>query len=142
LIQLARRALNGQFRAEGSLYGLIWRIAFCRAVDLLRRQNRWRRCRQAREEALEMASLVGPECELLVEELLEAIREAIRELPGQQRHVWEAYADLQFERHKEDLVAKASERAEKRLSWKTVQRALREGKQKVISSLRRRGYFR
>lgn len=139
LEHLAERALAGVFKAEGCLSALVRTIAFRRTIDLRRRQRRRQRQRQLDEVVHGDALLVKDE-DFQLAELLTAIREAIGELPERQRQVWEAFRDLEFKRRKAALLAAASQRAGKPLTWKAVCRALQEGRKKVIKKLRRQGY--
>ncbi len=141
LWQLALRARRGQFTTNGGLGKLLLKMLFFRAVDWLRQHLRKRPCQELLDEVELIAQLIRPDERMLLEELFATIREAIGSLSKRQRAVWEAYADLGFDRTDEDLVAEASIRAGEQFTEQQVRRSLQAGKKKVIENLYRRGYL-
>jgi RNA polymerase sigma factor (sigma-70 family) len=140
LFALARSALVGRFKEEGSLHGLIWKIARCRAIDFLRRQGIRSQCQEPPEETTHADRMFCFDEDISLDELLKTIREAIRTLSGRQRSVLEAFANSGFNRKDDDFVAEASKLAREPLTRTQVCEALSKGLEKVAEYLRRRGY--
>lgn len=140
LIQLARLAKEGRFKEEGSLHSLIRQIVLWRAKDLRRRQGNSSSCQPLLADVTYDAYLFCVDDNISLDELLEAVREAIGKLSGRQRGVLEAFAKVGFDRKDEDFVAEASRRAGEPLTKSQIREALSKGLEKVAEYLRRRGY--
>jgi DNA-directed RNA polymerase specialized sigma24 family protein len=139
LFALTRLALDGRFKEEGSLRGLIWKIARCRALDFLRRQrNQWP-CRPFMEGVAYEDRRIRLDGNIRQEELLAKIRKAIDKLSGRQKAVLNALDSLEFNRKDEDFVSEASKRAGEPLTRAQVCEALSEGLKKVARYLEQRG---
>lgn len=140
LFQLARLAREGRFKEKGSLHGLIRKIVLCRAMDLRRRLGSTVSCQPLLAGVIHDAYLFCVDDSVSLDELLEAVREAIGKLSGRQRAVLEAFANVGFDRKDEDFVAEASRRAGEPLTKSQIREALSKGLEKVAEYLRRRGY--
>jgi DNA-directed RNA polymerase specialized sigma24 family protein len=140
LFELARLASDGRFKEEGSLESLIWQIVLWRAHDFWRQQGNGRQCALPLDVVMHDAYLFCVDDSISLDELLEAVREAISRLPRRQRAVLEAFAYLGFNRKDEELVSEASKRAGEPLNRTQVLEALSKGLEKVADYLRRRGY--
>jgi DNA-directed RNA polymerase specialized sigma24 family protein len=139
LFALARLALDGRFKEEGSLHGLIWRITRCRALDFLRRQRKQWPCGPFKGGGAYEDRRIRLDDNIRQEELLAKIRKAIDKLSGRQKAVLNAFASLEFDRKDEDFVIEASKRAGEPLTRAQVCEALSEGLKKVARYLDQRG---
>lgn len=138
LMGVMRKALRGEFDAEGSLSALL-RIAFvCRCKDRIKRRVR-RGHERMWEEVTDFAerNRVPPEA---VDDVYRVLNEAIAELPPAQRTVWLAYRDLGFAATSFELAVYLTQRTGRTWTVTSVRRARQDGRKKLRKILHRRGY--
>ena len=140
-----RMTTNGRFRQSGSIYGLLCRVAFYRGQDFMRRHACWQRPVEAlMAEHNELQSVESWQAIdfVQVHEVVEAIYESIEQLPPRQKQVWQVYVDHFPESTcSEHLVTKVREAADHgEPTRKAVSNALYEGRKRIITDLKSKGY--
>lgn len=138
LLGLLERARAGRLRDDKSLLGLLYRICWRRAADILRRRRPTHGdVGRLAEIALDGLASEIREHPLYFKELLSQVGEAIRRLAPKQREVWEIYADLGFEASLRELTAEVNRRHGTQVSEKTVRKRLEAGRNVLRARLRR-----
>ena len=140
LLQLWKRRGVEPRTTNGSLYGLLDKIAWCRTVDLLRRRSRWQDVWHQLEEVLETVAVRMQADPVAFAGLLEPIIQEIQRLTPKRRIVWETYAGLGFQATLAELTAAVAERLGEDVSETTVRKRLEAGRGVLRERLK--GLFR
>ena len=139
LENVATRALQKQHRADGSIRHLLLLIMRRRCSDHLRRV-RGRREELGSPELQRCIDSDDPTANAVCNEMFDVLWEAAQTLPTRQRQVWTVYIQLGLQASIADLIHAVWATYGEVLSPDAVRRALQNGRPKMRSELRRRGF--
>lgn len=128
MLTLWNKGRNWGLSANGSLFVLLDQIAWCRAVDLLRRRSRFKDVGHQLEEALDTIADRMQGDPVAFAGLLGEVRVAIQGLTPKRRIVWETYDELGFEASLAEITAAVSRRLGREISRTTVRKRLEAGR--------------